>query len=91
MSSNNTNKLSPQELIALFILVPSGSNNTNKLSPQELLPLLTHTDVVQIIQINLVLKNQTTQDLTQKKVQIIQINLVLKNNVLVTSFVVVFK
>ena len=58
-SSNNTNKLSPQELIALFILVPSGSNNTNKLSPQERLPLLTHTDVVQIIQINLVLKNCT--------------------------------
>ena len=35
--SNNTNKLSPQELV---VIPPSSiwsSNNTNKLSPQELL------------------------------------------------------
>ena len=35
-SSNNTNKLSPQEqTLARYILI-CGSNNTNKLSPQEL-------------------------------------------------------
>ena len=35
----------------------SGSNNTNKLSPQEQKPLSLFKDFVQIIQINLVLKN----------------------------------
>ena len=34
-SSNNTNKLSPQELIANSCIQLRCSNNTNKLSPQE--------------------------------------------------------
>ena len=34
-SSNNTNKLSPQELSAVQRQLFVGSNNTNKLSPQE--------------------------------------------------------
>ena len=33
--SNNTNKLSPQELVALIFNGLDRSNNTNKLSPQE--------------------------------------------------------
>ena len=55
--SNNTNKLSPQELTAL-ISAEYCSNNTNKLSPQEPLPLYRKNLTVQIIQINLVLKNR---------------------------------
>ena len=35
LGSNNTNKLSPQELKNKVVVVRSGSNNTNKLSPQE--------------------------------------------------------
>ena len=60
--SNNTNKLSPQELMGLDLEGYTGSNNTNKLSPQE------HSDIngvygrVQIIQINLVLKNQSQRE-----------------------------
>ena len=34
-SSNNTNKLSPQELGVYLTLNIVSSNNTNKLSPQE--------------------------------------------------------
>ena len=33
--SNNTNKLSPQELSEVVVAEAGGSNNTNKLSPQE--------------------------------------------------------
>ena len=57
LGSNNTNKLSPQELERLIFDNPTCSNNTNKLSPQE--PWLGERNVpsVQIIQINLVLKN----------------------------------
>ena len=33
--SNNTNKLSPQELGFPLLYLASSSNNTNKLSPQE--------------------------------------------------------
>ena len=33
--SNNTNKLSPQELLVRVIMMSFRSNNTNKLSPQE--------------------------------------------------------
>ena len=33
--SNNTNKLSPQELLDSPFPIMSSSNNTNKLSPQE--------------------------------------------------------
>ena len=55
--SNNTNKLSPQELQALCLIFLFGSNNTNKLSPQEHNRDDFSWDEVQIIQINLVLKN----------------------------------
>ncbi len=55
--SNNTNKLSPQELLASQMFLQVGSNNTNKLSPQELSSRLILFFFVQIIQINLVLKN----------------------------------
>ena len=34
--SNNTNKLSPQELVEQAYKKKKSSNNTNKLSPQEL-------------------------------------------------------
>ena len=55
--SNNTNKLSPQEQHIIHGISFISSNNTNKLSPQEHgLDLITGI-VVQIIQINLVLKN----------------------------------
>ena len=55
------------------------SNNTNKLSPQEHdNPFFLKADV-QIIQINLVLKNCLSNSLLDSSVQIIQINLVLKN------------
>ena len=57
VSSNNTNKLSPQELIRFPSLTVYGSNNTNKLSPQELYTVVSKSSTVQIIQINLVLKN----------------------------------
>ena len=55
--SNNTNKLSPQEHAFFFARQKHRSNNTNKLSPQEH-PNRWEGDIpVQIIQINLVLKN----------------------------------
>ena len=56
-SSNNTNKLSPQEHKPFFAIICSCSNNTNKLSPQELEDGCVSLSGVQIIQINLVLKN----------------------------------
>ena len=56
-----------------------GSNNTNKLSPQEQVINKLFIDIVQIIQINLVLKNLYDDVKVAKYVQIIQINLVLKN------------
>ena len=55
------------------------SNNTNKLSPQELNQKQSKALQVQIIQINLVLKNTRKRDTIILIVQIIQINLVLKN------------
>ena len=55
--SNNTNKLSPQEPVRVNCTFKIRSNNTNKLSPQELEPFTSSIIVVQIIQINLVLKN----------------------------------
>ena len=55
--SNNTNKLSPQERNKVLVLVACRSNNTNKLSPQELIYINQSPNAVQIIQINLVLKN----------------------------------
>ena len=55
--SNNTNKLSPQELNASKLQLVAGSNNTNKLSPQEHVVFVFFHSFVQIIQINLVLKN----------------------------------
>ena len=56
-SSNNTNKLSPQELKKRRYGNGKSSNNTNKLSPQELASIPLLATEVQIIQINLVLKN----------------------------------
>ena len=55
------------------------SNNTNKLSPQEHVQALKALGYVQIIQINLVLKNPCINTQPENLVQIIQINLVLKN------------
>ena len=56
-----------------------GSNNTNKLSPQERYLFKSSIVLVQIIQINLVLKNAVLGKVGNTNVQIIQINLVLKN------------
>ena len=56
--SNNTNKLSPQEHGLDLVTGIVGSNNTNKLSPQELESKARAHQYVQIIQINLVLKNE---------------------------------
>ena len=56
-SSNNTNKLSPQEPKLSIGYANLCSNNTNKLSPQEPFTVATQSTLVQIIQINLVLKN----------------------------------
>ena len=55
--SNNTNKLSPQELDNRVLEDTLCSNNTNKLSPQEHEIRKNKNRKVQIIQINLVLKN----------------------------------
>ena len=55
------------------------SNNTNKLSPQERLCRDKEPDSVQIIQINLALKNGVDLWADELPVQIIQINLALKN------------
>ena len=55
------------------------SNNTNKLSPQEPDGVCNFSKAVQIIQINLVLKNSAFHPGVLSCVQIIQINLVLKN------------
>ena len=57
-SSNNTNKLSPQELPSDEEIYDARSNNTNKLSPQELPSFAAEQLCVQIIQINLALKNE---------------------------------
>ena len=56
--SNNTNKLSPQELGITEVRSYACSNNTNKLSPQEHVYIGNSHLVVQIIQINLALKNK---------------------------------
>ena len=56
--SNNTNKLSPQERFNQMSLTYPRSNNTNKLSPQEQSVHFSCFPFVQIIQINLVLKNE---------------------------------
>ena len=61
MSSNNTNKLSPQEPSSIVCYTPKSSNNTNKLSPQEQILTIEDITYVQIIQINLVLKNKPLQ------------------------------
>ena len=57
--SNNTNKLSPQEHLIGTVSSTIRSNNTNKLSPQELTTSQMKENNVQIIQINLVLKNRS--------------------------------
>ena len=58
--SNNTNKLSPQEQENRLFFFSLRSNNTNKLSPQEHPLHNPSMPLVQIIQINLVLKNDRT-------------------------------
>ena len=60
--SNNTNKLSPQEPFIFPQKYLSRSNNTNKLSPQEPSAGIVGESVVQIIQINLVLKNPPNEE-----------------------------
>ena len=57
LSSNNTNKLSPQEHLHTREHWNYSSNNTNKLSPQERNEGTEERTRVQIIQINLALKN----------------------------------
>ena len=84
-SSNNTNKLSPQELVTLAFPAGFRSNNTNKLSPQEHNTVRCWEVGVQIIQINLVLKNPHDIQYRKGIVQIIQINLVLKNKIIYIS------
>ena len=61
LGSNNTNKLSPQELIEKNRNGQNCSNNTNKLSPQEQEFSTPWHWLVQIIQINLVLKNHRSR------------------------------
>ena len=65
--SNNTNKLSPQELGRFSYRQTICSNNTNKLSPQEHPSLSLCKKHVQIIQINLVLKNSLINHLNISK------------------------
>ena len=65
--------------MSITIIHNQSSNNTNKLSPQEQHGNIKGVVYVQIIQINLVLKNYITLFLRYYLVQIIQINLVLKN------------
>ena len=77
--SNNTNKHSPQEHTCNLVRVVLGSNNTNKHSPQERVTFGFVANFVQIIQINIVLKNSTGINGDFESVQIIQINIVLKN------------
>ena len=89
--SNNTNKLSPQELISLAFAIAQSSNNTNKLSPQDPVFLTLNDTTVQIIQINLVLKNCRISEYDKNYVQIIQINLVLKNDNASANVSTVFK
>ena len=67
------------------------SNNTNKLSPQERSAKVDIVTSVQIIQINLVLKNKRILSSEFHAVQIIQINLVLKNGTTDTDFSSKFK
>ena len=67
------------------------SNNTNKLSPQEQPAYAELRGRVQIIQINLVLKNAPASTSSAICVQIIQINLVLKNQRPRNDRLIVFK
>ena len=79
LSSNNTNKLSPQELSS----IPNVSLNVQIIQINLVLKNGCQARkvlfLVQIIQINLVLKNRVAQAEASNNVQIIQINLVLKN------------
>ena len=82
IGSNNTNKLSPQERWCYSLFFYHCSNNTNKLSPQEPEMKYHSLPMVQIIQINLALKNIVLHTIQGSDVQIIQINLALKNSTL---------
>ena len=56
-SSNNTNKFNPQEPQTIESFFSICSNNTNKFNPQEPRVLKDIPGLVQIIQINSILKN----------------------------------
>ena len=77
--SNNTNKFNPQELDNRTLEDTLCSNNTNKFNPQELSWFCSNCSLVQIIQINSILKNARFLPLNFTSVQIIQINSILKN------------
>ena len=79
MRSNNTNKFNPQEHFMMILKNVRRSNNTNKFNPQEPAWAEEISELVQIIQINSILKNCTTTSFTAFIVQIIQINSILKN------------
>ena len=57
ISSNNTNKFNPQEPISTPPTKQKSSNNTNKFNPQEQKIANFSRFLVQIIQINSILKN----------------------------------
>ena len=57
VSSNNTNKFNPQEHKPSKLIFIKSSNNTNKFNPQELSVTALVLTIVQIIQINSILKN----------------------------------
>ena len=78
-SSNNTNKFNPQEPTSPPSSSAISSNNTNKFNPQELELTIEEQEMVQIIQINSILKNHTLHKTMHSEVQIIQINSILKN------------
>ena len=65
-----------------YLTAMLSSNNTNKLSPQEHCTIKIRKAPVQIIQINLALKNAQLAALEAPIVQIIQINLALKNDLI---------
>ena len=91
LCSNNTNKLSPQELPVARIWATVGSNNTNKLSPQELGEGTGDDGTGSNNTNKLSPQELAIVVLSLASVQIIQINLVLKNNVQGIEFIFLFK
>ena len=66
-SSNNTNKFNPQEHRNYKVANKFRSNNTNKFNPQERMSDERLPDIVQIIQINSILKNRVGEPRQQKE------------------------